>query len=196
MKCVLDRNCERFPMVQNKVISSDPSRREDAECLQAKAASRSHPFPKPKECSIRDSSDRSICFGDCFTLWFQTLISYDRALQVSSRHNRAVAHMNSQCLWQHTPRPEQGQAKWGPTIESEVTTWVPSLIKKLFAIAYCWQRWSLFSPMECHYIYQPHCRAGPIPRKSWPTPNKLHGIFVGFLFHFILVVFFLFASLF
>lgn len=28
--------------------------------------------------------------------------------------------------------------------------------------------------MECHSVYQPHSRAGPIPKNSWPIKNRLH----------------------
>lgn len=30
------------------------------------------------------------------------------------------------------------------------------------------------SPTECHWGYQPHSRAGPIPRSSWQAQNGLH----------------------
>ena len=44
-----------------------------------------------------------------------------------------------------------------------------------------------FSPLECHWIYQPRSRIGPKPRSCWPTQNELHG----FLFHFVLFQYFL-----
>lgn len=28
--------------------------------------------------------------------------------------------------------------------------------------------------MECHWVCLPHSRAGPMPRTSWSTQNRLH----------------------
>lgn len=45
--------------------------------------------------------------------------------------------------------------------------------------------------MECRQVYHQHSRAGPIPRNSWPTQNKLHIFYVGFFgveFCFVLVM--------
>lgn len=46
--------------------------------------------------------------------------------------------------------------------------------EKLLTIATCWQRENQFPSMQCHWVYQPHSRAGLLPSSSWLTQNRLH----------------------
>lgn len=70
---------------------------------------------------------------------------------------------------------------------------------KLSAIDIHKQREDPFSPVESHWVYQLHFRAGPMPRSNGPTQNKLHGRFVNLLFHFFFLsywsLFFMFVFL-
>lgn len=53
------------------------------------------------------------------------------------------------------------------------------VLRKLFAIDNCLE--SLFSPTECHWLYQPQSRVAPVPRRSWPTQNRFHGFLLVYL---------------
>lgn len=76
-------------------------------------------------------------------------------------------------------RPETVQARWNPCTEKKWTP-SPTLTKKLFAINTCWERGTLFSPMECPWVYQPHSREGPC---SGAVDQHRHSIaFVNVLF--------------
>lgn len=46
------------------------------------------------------------------------------------------------------------------------------LTKKLLAIDTCWKRKNHFPPAECHWVYQPHFRAGPVVSISWLTQTS------------------------
>lgn len=46
------------------------------------------------------------------------------------------------------------------------------LPKKLLAIDTCWKRKNHFPPAECHWVYQPHFRAGPVVSSSWLTQTS------------------------
>ena len=61
--------------------------------------------------------------------------------------------------------------------------WVPPLPSKLSAIVTCWEKEILFSPMECHWVYQPN--ASP----AWPGVVTQHKTYpIEFLF--VLVIWF------
>jgi hypothetical protein len=70
---------------------------------------------------------------------------------------------------------------------------VPPLTKKLFTTDTHLQKANPFSPMECHWVHQPHSRTGFMP-SSWPTQNKIHDlwrVYLGeetLLLHFIFVL--------
>jgi len=84
LKNVLGKNMKGFLVIQNNVIASDLSCREDGECSWAKSKSKIQPFLKPVECSTRHPSSRSVCFRDYFTVRIQFLSSSNSVLEESS----------------------------------------------------------------------------------------------------------------
>lgn len=47
-----------------------------------------------------------------------------------------------------------------------------------------------FLPMECLCVYQPHSRAGPMPRSNWPTESRLQTLCFCMCAYFLLGFFF------
>lgn len=76
-------------------------------------------------------------------------------------------------------RPAGVQGRQGPS--TEMGNGRPPT-EELFAVDTCWQRENPFSPLECHWVYQTHCSVGSGLMSSWPTQNKLHPLFLCFLF--------------
>ena len=66
---------------------------------------------------------------------------------------------------------------------------VSLLIKKLFAIDTFWERKDRCSLVRCHWVCQAHSRDGPVSKSRYPTQNRLHVLFVCFLFCFVLLCF-------
>lgn len=57
----------------------------------------------------------------------------------------------------------QVQIRQNFSLKRENRDKVPHTIKKFFVIDTCWIR-EKFSPRKCNWVYQPHSRAGPVPR--------------------------------
>lgn len=66
------------------------------------------------------------------------------------------------------------------------------LTNKLLATDTHWQMENPSSPLESHWVYQPHSMAGSMLSSTKPAQNKLNGIFVDILssFYFGLTSFF------
>lgn len=43
---------------------------------------------------------------------------------------------------------------------------------------------SIFFPMECHWIGQPHSRQGLVPRSNWPAQHRVHDLVLFLCVHF------------
>lgn len=63
---------------------------------------------------------------------------------------------------------------------------LPLITKNLSAADNHWERRSQCFPMKFHWVSQPHFKAGPMTRSSWPTQNKFTGIFVDLFSYFVL----------
>lgn len=56
----------------------------------------------------------------------------------------------------------------------------------IFLINTYWERENWLISVECHWLYKLHSRVGHVPRSIWETQNRLHHVWVVFLFHFAL----------
>lgn len=107
----------------------------------------------------------------------------------SSRHNWADIHMSLQRQVTAHARPAQTQTRQNLSTEKE--TWTQSSIPNREAIC---SRYLLekgkknqFSPMQCHWVYQPQSRAGP----DYPgvvAQHKIDFIIFSCIFFFFLVL--------
>lgn len=90
------------------------------------------------------------------------------------RHNSPGAHMNTQTPWLHTQDPHSFR------LDREGGGWTqsPAPAKKPFAMIPAGK--GKFSVMEHPSACQPHSRAGPRSRSSWPAQKELH-VFMCFL---------------
>lgn len=76
-----------------------------------------------------------------------------------------------------------GSSLTGSSTERREWTCNPAPNQEAICNWHYWQRDSHFSPVKCHWEYQPHSRAGPMPSTNWPTQNELNDVFVDSLFH-------------
>lgn len=108
----------------------------------------------------------------------------------SFRFNSIDVHMKEQRLGQHTKTcTDLNQIKcqhW----EGEVATQNPTLNQEATCYCNCWIRenqFFFFFPMEHHWVYQSHTRAGRKPKSSWLPQNRLAGVCLCFFFFFVLL---------
>jgi len=112
--------------------------------------------------------------------------------------HRTDTYMNSQRLWAYAwdlHKLQIPSSEKGKQYKTQVIT------KKLFANGICWERENPFSTMEQCRSYQPHSRAGPTLRSSWPTQNRLWvlcavGVYVLLCFGFVCLFWFWFGFVF
>lgn len=93
---------------------------------------------------------------------------------MSSPHNKAGAHVNSQRLYQLT-WPAQVQTIWCCSTARGKWTWTPTTNAKTMTNRQLLTKKTIrdFPPsVESHWIYSSHLRAGAMPSR-WPTQNKL-----------------------
>lgn len=89
---------------------------------------------------------------------------------MTPREQFLAGMMELMYLWTHRDcgRVNKIQVQASPSAgpEKRKWTWVPPLTKVLFTTDTCWQRENPFSPVECHQVFQPQCRVGPILRST------------------------------
>lgn len=81
---------------------------------------------------------------------------------ISSRYNRVNMHMRTQRRGQHTLL-HGFKADKSPAPRRGTCTQTATLTKRLPAVNTCWGRGDLFSPVEWHWVHQPHSKAVPCP---------------------------------
>lgn len=89
--------------------------------------------------------------------------------ETSYSHNRADANINNI----HMACINSSQTKssaWTMGRRYKVI----HLTRKLLVIDSYWDRGNQFSPIEQHWVYQPHSRSGLMFRRSWLIQNELH----------------------
>lgn len=94
------------------------------------------------------------------------------------RHDGTDARMNSELT--ACARPAQVQSRHSPSTEerlAESHPWPRNYLQLVSA----GKRKTHFL-QECHWVYQPHSRASPVPKSSWLAQSELHGFFVQFFF--------------
>ena len=105
----------------------------------------------------------------------------DSKRTASPSHNKTDAQMDSRRLGQHAPGLHRFNPGKIPACEGGRGHKVPLLTKKPFASDTWWQRENLFSPVERHWIHQPHSMVGPMLRNNWAIQSGLQGFLWAFV---------------
>jgi hypothetical protein len=93
--------------------------------------------------------------------------------------------MSSQHLWHNAQDLHRYKQDRDLALRKGSEDRVTPLTKKLFSIITYWKRENQFSSMECHWVYQQHSRAGPMPGAAGQHRVNSMVLFLGVLLYFI-----------
>lgn len=101
----------------------------------------------------------------------------------------------TQRLWQQTQDRHKSKPDKVPARRRRIKHKAPSLAKKLFAVALCWEKGNHISLVEWHCVYQSHSRQASCPwvLSQYKTDSMF---FVCFILMFLKYFYFLFVCLF
>lgn len=103
----------------------------------------------------------------------------DDSKETFSGHTMADTSIYSHGIYQHSQDPHKLKSDKIPTQVNERRHKFLHLSKKLFGMCRRWDKEILFSSVEWHRVYQPHCRTDSLPffRNSWSVQIALFACF-------------------